>query len=63
MTGVVIVFSGLIIPLPLFPDWLQPLLYWQPFRGLADVPYRIYGGNIIRKPRCSKSPKRSCGRR
>ena len=46
MTGVVVVFSGLIIPLPLFPDWMQPLLYWQPFRGLADVPYRIYGGNI-----------------
>ena len=22
------------------------MLYWQPFRGLADVPYRIYGGNI-----------------
>ena len=39
-------FPGLTVPLPLFPDWLQPLLYWQPFRGLADVPYRIYGGNI-----------------
>jgi ABC-2 type transport system permease protein len=46
MTGVVIVFSGLTVPLPLFPEWMQPLLYWQPFRGLADVPYRIYGGNI-----------------
>ena len=46
MTGIVVVFSGLIVPLPLFPDWLQPLLHWQPFRGLADVPYRIYGGNI-----------------
>lgn len=46
MTGLVIVLSGLTIPLPLFPDWLQPFLYWQPFRGLADVPYRIYSGNI-----------------
>jgi ABC-2 type transport system permease protein len=46
MLGVVPVFSGLIIPLPLFPDWLQPFLYWQPFRGLADVPYRIYSGHI-----------------
>ena len=46
MTGVVIVLSGLVVPLPLFPDWLQPFLYWQPFRGLADVPFRIYGGNI-----------------
>ena len=46
MLGVVPVFSGLVIPLPLFPDWLQPLLFWQPFRGLADVPYRIYSGHI-----------------
>jgi ABC-2 type transport system permease protein len=21
-------------------------LYWQPFRGLADVPFRIYSGHI-----------------
>lgn len=46
MMGLVTVFSGLVVPLPLFPDWLQPLLYWQPFRGLADVPYRIYSGHI-----------------
>ncbi len=46
MPGIVPVFSGLIIPLPLFPDWLQPVLYWQPFRGLADVPFRIYSGHI-----------------
>jgi ABC-2 type transport system permease protein len=32
--------------LPLFPDWVQPLLYWQPFRGLADVPFRIYSGHL-----------------
>jgi viologen exporter family transport system permease protein len=46
MTGLVIVLSGNIVPLPLFPDWLQGFLHWQPFRGLADVPYRIYSGNI-----------------
>ena len=46
MPGVVSVLSGMTVPLPLFPDWLQPALYWQPFRGLADVPYRIYGGHI-----------------
>ncbi len=46
MTGVVTIFSGLVVPLPLFPDWLQPFLYWQPFRGLADVPFRIYSGHI-----------------
>ena len=42
----VTVLSGMVIPLPLFPAWLQPFLDWQPFRGLCDVPYRIYSGNI-----------------
>jgi len=38
--------SGLIIPLPLFPEWLQPVLNALPFSGLGDVPYRIYTGNL-----------------
>lgn len=46
MTGLVIGLSGMAIPLPLFPDWAQPFLEWQPFRGLADVPFRIYSGHI-----------------
>lgn len=46
LPGFVTIFSGMVIPLPLFPSWLQPFLNWQPFRGLADVPYRIYSGNI-----------------
>jgi ABC-2 type transport system permease protein len=46
MTGVVVIFSGLVVPLPMFPEWLQPLMRWQPFRGLADVPFRIYSGHI-----------------
>jgi ABC-2 type transport system permease protein len=46
MTGLVTFFSGMVVPLPLFPQWLQGALYWQPFRGLADVPFRIYSGNI-----------------
>ncbi len=46
LPGLVTIFSGMVIPLPLFPAWLQPFLNWQPFRGLADVPYRIYSGNI-----------------
>ncbi|MFM8355952.1 MAG: ABC transporter permease [Gammaproteobacteria bacterium] len=47
MLGLVPVFSGMVIPLPLFPDSLQGLLWWQPFRGLVDVPYRIYGGHLF----------------
>jgi ABC-2 type transport system permease protein len=46
MPGLSAILSGMIVPLPLYPEWLQPLLNWQPFRGLCDVPYRIYTGNI-----------------
>lgn len=45
-TGFVWVLSGMIIPLPLFPDWARSILFWQPFRGLCDVPFRIYSGDI-----------------
>lgn len=38
--------SGLILPLPLFPDWLQPVLQALPFRGMLDVPCRIWTGHI-----------------
>lgn len=42
----VMLFSGMIIPLPLFPDFMQPLLMALPFRGLMDVPLRLYSGHI-----------------
>jgi viologen exporter family transport system permease protein len=42
----IIVFSGSLIPLPLFQDWLQPALRVQPFAGLLDIPFRIYGGHL-----------------
>ncbi|MEM7220365.1 MAG: ABC-2 family transporter protein [Pseudomonadota bacterium] len=44
--GIVPVLCGLTVPLPLFPDWAQTFLYWQPLRGLADTPFRIYSGHI-----------------
>jgi ABC-2 type transport system permease protein len=37
-------FSGIVIPLPLFPSWAQGLLAVLPFRGLIDTPFRIYMG-------------------
>lgn len=43
---IVTFFTGMVIPLPFFPDWMQPFLNAQPFRGLVDVPYRIYLGNM-----------------
>jgi ABC-2 type transport system permease protein len=42
----VFIFSGSIIPLPMFPSWMQPLLNFLPFRGMADIPFRLYTGNI-----------------
>lgn len=44
--GLIILLSGMVAPLPLFPDWLQPLLRVQPLRGLMDIPLRIYSGSI-----------------
>jgi ABC-2 type transport system permease protein len=46
LTALVTLFSGMIIPLPLFPDWAQPALMAMPFAGLVDLPYRVYVGNI-----------------
>jgi ABC-2 type transport system permease protein len=44
--SLVVILSGMVIPLPLFPDWLHPFLLLQPFAGLVDIPYRIYFANI-----------------
>jgi ABC-2 type transport system permease protein len=46
MMSATFILSGSIIPLPLFPSWMQPLLNFLPFRGMADVPFRLYTGNI-----------------
>jgi len=42
----IFIFSGMTVPLPLLPDWAQPILNFLPFRGLADVPFRLYMGHI-----------------
>jgi viologen exporter family transport system permease protein len=39
-------FGGLVIPLPLFPDWARVLLYILPFAGMLDLPSRVFTGNI-----------------
>ena len=44
--AIVLPFSGMLIPLPLFPVWAQPLLSFLPFRGLVDTPFRLYMGDI-----------------
>jgi ABC-2 type transport system permease protein len=39
-------FSGIVIPLPLFPDWAQGVIAVLPFRGLIDTPFQIYLGSL-----------------
>jgi ABC-2 type transport system permease protein len=38
--------SGMIVPLPLFPDWAQPIVKALPFAGLVDLPFRVFTGHI-----------------
>ena len=41
-----LLFSGTLVPLPLFPSWIQSFLSLQPFRGVMDIPCRFYTGVI-----------------
>jgi ABC-2 type transport system permease protein len=46
LAAVVTFFSGMIVPLPLFPDWAQPVVQALPFAGLLDRPFRVFTGHI-----------------
>lgn len=43
---ITMILSGMLVPLPLFPDWMQPFLNIQPLRGIIDIPVRLYAGII-----------------
>ena len=45
IAAAVTIFAGLVVPLPLFPDWMQPVLSFMPFAGLMDTPFRLYTGD------------------
>jgi ABC-2 type transport system permease protein len=38
--------SGMIIPLPLLPAWLQQVMQVLPFRLAADLPFRVWSGHV-----------------
>ena len=40
------VLSGLVLPIPFFPNWLQNISNILPFRYVSDFPFRLYVGNI-----------------
>ncbi len=46
LPNVAYLFSGMVIPLPFFPEALQPYLFFTPFAGLVDHPYRLYTGHL-----------------
>ncbi|HKA91571.1 MAG TPA: ABC-2 family transporter protein [Haliangiales bacterium] len=46
MATIASLLGGMVIPLPLFPDWAQGLLAALPFSGALDLPARLYVGHI-----------------
>jgi len=43
---VVVLFSGALLPLPLYPDAIGAALFVQPLAGVIDIPNRIYSGAL-----------------
>jgi ABC-2 type transport system permease protein len=46
LNPLLVVLSGSLVPLALYPDWAQGALFVQPFAGIVDIPFRIYSGNL-----------------
>jgi len=46
VSPLVMLLSGMLIPIPLMPSWAQGVLRVLPFRGLVDIPFRLYLGDI-----------------
>ncbi|MFN3573744.1 MAG: ABC transporter permease [Phenylobacterium sp.] len=44
--ALIIVFSGNLLPLALYPDWARTALLVQPFAGMLDIPLRLYVGEL-----------------
>jgi ABC-2 type transport system permease protein len=42
--ALIMVFSGVTIPLVYYPDWAQGILRYLPFSSLLDIPLRFYLG-------------------
>lgn len=46
LASIVMLFSGMIVPLPLFPEKLKQFISYLPFGGLVDIPARFFTGEI-----------------
>ena len=40
------ILSGVVVPIPFFPKFLQVISSYLPFQYISDLPFRIYVGNI-----------------
>ena len=40
------ILSGVVVPIPFFPLFLQKISRVLPFQYISDLPFRIYVGNI-----------------
>lgn len=40
------ILSGLVLPIPFFPNFLQKISNFLPYRYVSDFPFRLYVGNI-----------------
>ena len=45
-TSVTEFFAGAIIPIPFFPEAVQPIMYALPFASMQNTPFLIYTGHI-----------------
>mgnify|MGYP003365892325 FL=1 len=43
-TPLAVLLSGMLLPLPLYPEWARIVLVLQPFAGITDIPIRLYLG-------------------
>jgi len=50
LNPLLVVLSGSLVPLALYPQWAQRALFFQPFAGIVDIPFRIYSGNLAGTP-------------
>lgn len=47
--GLFFIFSGYILPLALFPDWLWAVVQWLPFRYMLSFPVEVMLGMVQRQ--------------
>ena len=40
------ILSGIVVPIPFFPKFLQIISSFLPFQYISDLPFRLYVGNI-----------------